>query len=270
MGKKRATKAVTVTVATIGVVGLYLYQPQRIDFLPRPVPDHNPRIDPDSARLFSAGTRVAVVAAHPDDTEFFLGGTLTKLAQSGAKVLLIVCTDGDKGYYPWFLTNADENRRVRRLEQLEAARAYGAEVIFLAKPDGRLHADQELIRQLQFSLKEFDPEYLLAFDPDYPPRVQHSDHLQSGIAAIEALKQLPKVRWLLRYSTHAPNFYLDVTPFWPEKERLLAVHRSQFNGNRLAKIKRMLRSWAHEDGRAIGADLAESIRVEALGILQAG
>src|ERR1700753_350344 len=112
--KRRSRRAGLLALGLVGgMAAFYAYQPQRVDFFPTPAPSPKPRVDPDSAQLFRKGTRVAVVSAHPDDTEFFIGGTLTKLHEAGVKILIIVCTDGDKGYYPSFMTDADENRRVR-------------------------------------------------------------------------------------------------------------------------------------------------------------
>ena len=140
---KRLLKGFAFLAVALG--GLYWYQPQRIDFLPRQAPDPNPPLDPDSAQLFKPGTRVSIVAAHPDDPEFFIGGTLAKLSKAGAKIEIVMCTDGDKGYYPWFMTNAGENRRVRTVEQIDAAKQYNAEVVFLHEPDGRLRANADVV-----------------------------------------------------------------------------------------------------------------------------
>jgi LmbE family N-acetylglucosaminyl deacetylase len=41
--------------------------------------------------------RVLVVAAHPDDPEFMCGATIAKLAEEGAEVVYVVCTDGSQG-----------------------------------------------------------------------------------------------------------------------------------------------------------------------------
>ena len=100
--RRRNRKRRVIAYGSIGalLVGFYYYQPNRIDFIPRHVPVPNPRVDPDSASLFKKGTRVAIVTAHPDDAEFFLGGTLTRLGAAGVDITLIVCTNGDKSFYP--------------------------------------------------------------------------------------------------------------------------------------------------------------------------
>ncbi|HWD37305.1 MAG TPA: PIG-L deacetylase family protein [Fimbriimonas sp.] len=243
------------------LVSAYFYQPQRYDFFPKPAPNPNPRIDPDSSHLFSPGARVAVVAAHPDDPEFFIGGTLARLKEAGAQVAVVMCTDGDKGYYPSFMTDADENRRVRRFEQLEAAGTYSAEVFFLAKPDGRLSADDQLVELVRDRLREFQPEYVLTFDSEYPPRLQHSDHIQAGVAAEKAVDGVPSVRWLLRFSTHAGNYFVDISKYWPTKRQLLTIHKSQFHGDRLKFIEDMVGQRAENDGKEIGVEYAEGFRV---------
>lgn len=117
MGSKAFSALKWAGLAGAGLVGLYRYQPQRFFFFPRPVPEVNPPVDPDSERLFSPKARVAIVAAHPDDPEFYVGGLVTLLGGAGAKMTIVMCTDGDKAYYPRGLTNVEQNRRVRRLEQ---------------------------------------------------------------------------------------------------------------------------------------------------------
>jgi LmbE family N-acetylglucosaminyl deacetylase len=256
----RGSAEIILPAAAAGLVGLYLYQPQRIDFFPKPSPVPNPPVDPDSERLFSPGTRVAVVAAHPDDPEFYIGGLLTALSGSGAKIAIVMCTDGDKGYYPSFLTNAAENRRVRQEEQLEAAAKYDAEVFFLHEPDGRLRANANVVDEIRQKLEVFQAEYVLSFDPIYPPKLQHSDHLRSAEATEKAIVSCTSVKWLMRYSTHAANFHLDITNLWEAKSDLLRIHKSQFSGNRATAVLSMVQSRARADDAAIQVPLAEGFR----------
>ncbi len=41
--------------------------------------------------------RVLGVFAHPDDPEFFCGGTFARWAAEGAEITFVVATSGDKG-----------------------------------------------------------------------------------------------------------------------------------------------------------------------------
>jgi len=158
------------------------------------------------------------------------------------------------------MTDAAENRRVRQLEQIEAAAEYGAEVFFLHEPDGRLRASATVVDEIRKKLEAFQPEYVVCFDPVYPPRIQHSDHLRSGEATEVAAASCPSAKWLLRYSTHAGNYFVDISDIWPVKETLLKIHKSQFNGDRTAMVMSIVRGRAEADGRAIQVAFAEGFR----------
>ena len=41
--------------------------------------------------------RVLVVTPHPDDAEFWCGGTVAGWTKDGAEVHFVLCTDGGKG-----------------------------------------------------------------------------------------------------------------------------------------------------------------------------
>lgn len=257
---KRAARS---SLLAVGIVALfYLWQPQKLDLFPKDPPP-SPRVRPEEVGLFETGKRVAVVVAHPDDSEFYISGTLLRLKASGAKLLIVLTTAGDKGYYPPFTTDVEGNRRIRREEQIEAAKAYGAEVTFLNGPDGRYLPDDAAKRQMAQALRDFRPEVILAFDGDYPPRIQHRDHRNSGIVA-EAVAREAGASWLLRFSTHAPNLWIDTSDLWDRRSDLLAIHKSQFYGERLERIRGMVYGRAEEDGRRGGFDLAEAFRATKL------
>src|SRR5579862_7756139 len=207
----------------------WIWQPYELDMFPH-MPKPNPPVDPESKSLFSPGTKVLVVTAHPDDSAFYIGGFLTQLGRAGAEIHQIICTDGDKGYYGFFAA-PDENRKVRRSEALEELNAWGGkDILFLGRPDGRLRADDALVSRIRQRIDEVQPEYVVCFDGDYPPRMSHQDHRRSGEAAAQAATNSPSVRWLLEFSTHAPNWVCDISSDWEAQKKLLAIHRSQFHG----------------------------------------
>lgn len=217
-------------------------------------------MDPDSERLFSPGTRITIVTAHPDDTEFYMGATLARLRDSGAELSLICVTDGDKGYYPF--EDPDRNRRIRREEQRRASAMWGTrDVVFLSYPDGRLIDTAALRQDLAREIAKRNPDYLFLFDPLFPPRMSHGDHRRAGAATDAAADILGFTGWRLYFQTSASNFQVDATPYWEEKERLLAVHSSQFFGERLARIEGIVDGIARMEGEKLGVRLAEGFRV---------
>jgi LmbE family N-acetylglucosaminyl deacetylase len=249
-------------VLVVSLFAFYRWQPWEYEVFPAPRPLAG-RLDPDSSRLFSKGTRVLVVTAHPDDAEFYIGGLLTKLGRAGCWITLVCVTDGDKGYYPF--EDAEANRRVRRREQADAARAWGAsEVVYLGFPDGRLKVTDEVVDTIHAELLRLTPEYILTFDGEHPTRLRHRDHRRTGVAVERALRQTPIGSWLLRFSTSSPNYAVDIGDVWENKMRLVAIHASQFYGERLRRIRSLLRSRAEADARLLGSELAEGLRVSRL------
>ena len=254
--KKRRVQRRIVAYGSLGlmIVGFYFYQPQRCHFFPKAPPNPNPPVDPDANHLFSKGVKIALIQAHPDDSEFFIGPLLLRLAASGAEIHQLVMTDGDKGFYFWERENVAENRRIREAEQREAASHYARDVTFLHEPDGRLGGQADNVQKVQAFIERVQPEYVLAFDTEYWPRVNHADHLASGAAAWQAVQNIPlaarTVKWMLLYDSSAPNFTPDVTATVDQGEAMIGIHRSQFYGEKLERIKNWrLESW-YEAGQA--------------------
>lgn len=236
--------------------GFYLYQPVRIDLFPKTPPVPNPTVDPDAKGLFAPGARVGLLTAHPDDAEYYAGGLLAKLRKTGARVTLVVMTDGDKGFYPW--EDAAANRKVRRAEQTAAARAWGAEsVAFLGFPDGRLRLEDETVEKAAGLFPNID--WLVSFDGDYPPKVAHGDHTTAGRIADRVARAIHP-RWHLRFATHAPNATLDLTGFDLAHRSLLDLHRSQFAGEKEARVWGSVYESGLTDGERIGVEYGLSVR----------
>lgn len=243
-----------------GLWGFFLWIPWEYDFRERIPPMPNPKIAPEPEKLFAKGTKVLIITAHPDDSEFYTGGTLAKLRDAGAEIWQVITTDGDKSFYGPF-TNVTENRRVRREESLAAAKAWGGtNLVMLGYPDGRLANSQALVDRLRQEIDKFQPEYVLSFDYDFPPRRSHKDHRITGQAVALALEKPSSVRWLMRFSTDHPNYVEDISTYWPEKEKFLMIHKSQF-GEKSDFIVDMVKGRAIKDGEIIDKRYGEGFRV---------
>jgi LmbE family N-acetylglucosaminyl deacetylase len=198
---------------------------------------------PLSESLPFAPRRALAIGAHPDDAEFFAGGTLTLLREAGAEVALVVCSDGGRGG-----RGLEDAARVRRGEQERAARALElAELVWLGHPDGELQPGEPLRGELVRELRRLRPELVLAHDPRTLWRTVggiaqpgHSDHRAAAQAALDAIYPrapsphfapedakpwYPREVWL--FDTAEPDFALAVDGAFERKLAALACHASQ-------------------------------------------
>jgi len=191
--------------------------------------------------------RVLAIGAHPDDVEFFAGGTVRRLVLQGVEATLVVCSDGGRG------GAAAEPAAVRRAEQDAAAAALGvARLVWLGHPDGALAPGDPLRAELALAVRRARPELVLAHDPQGAWTVvagiaqpKHADHRAAGQAAIDALypraasphyypEQLaepgvepwyPRELWL--FDTAAPDLRVEIGDTLACKLAALRAHASQ-------------------------------------------
>src|ERR1700687_4079428 len=119
---------------------------------------------PDDRRI----KRALCIVAHPDDIEFYCGGTVLKMTRRGVLVDFALATSGDKG-------SRDPNRppdelaRMREREQEAAAYVLGVKrVAFLRHPDAELTESLELRHEFVREIRTSKPDVLLTFDPNVP------------------------------------------------------------------------------------------------------
>ena len=205
--------------------------------------------------------RVLAIGAHPDDAEYFAGGTLARLADAGASTVLVVCTDGARGG-----RGIEEVARVRSGEQARAAEILSfRERANLGRPDGELVNDDPLRAEIALRVRRQRPELVLTHDPrtlwnTYGGRAHpgHSDHRATGQAVLDALypraaspnffpAQLdepgvepwyPREVWL--FDTAAPDLHVDVSSTFERKLDALRAHVSQNVGDGLLRGARAL------------------------------
>lgn len=198
-----------------------------------------------------AGASVLAVGAHPDDLESAAGGTLARLAASGARVVMAVLS-------------APGKCEVRVAEAKRAADLLGCE-LELVTSDGRRVEDlktYEAVQALDRIVRAIEPRLIIAHACcDY-----HRDHVLAGEAALAVQRLGPFDYW--RFSTSVrsprlvpfnPSLYVDITQTVDKKIEALAAHESQFaaRDRDLAVYKEV----AHLRGRESGVGYAEVFEV---------
>jgi LmbE family N-acetylglucosaminyl deacetylase len=187
---------------------------------------------------------VLALVPHPDDAEFYCGGTLAKLVAEGATLYIVVATDGRKGS---FLEESNTLAELRAEEMRRAAAVLGAQPpVLLGFPDMELDTLRPGVLREQFvrAIRRYRPDAVFAEDP-YGIFEPHPDHRAVAWAATEAINaaRLPLaypqhlaeglqphfVREKYFYGNALPfaNKVVDTTAYIERKLAALSEHRSQ-------------------------------------------
>jgi len=187
-------------------------------------PDHLALAVAQGELLVRAPRRVLAFTAHPDDLEFFCGGTLRRMALAGSRITAVVLSDGEKR------GNWRDLAGQRRAEQWHAARLQGYEsVTFLGLPDFGLPEDPRLEPVLARAWDHAGPEVVFAFDPkELIPNMANRDHKALGRAVMDlARSRVDSRAQVYFYGTRSPDVLVDISAVIEDKLRAVKAHRSQ-------------------------------------------
>jgi LmbE family N-acetylglucosaminyl deacetylase len=191
---------------------------------------------------------VLVIVAHPDDPEFFAGGTIAKWCSEGNDVRYVIVTGGDKGSDDPLMTPARLVAQ-RRDEQRGAAAILGVrDVTFLSHVDGEVLNTVDVQRDLVREIRRARPDTIVTTDPQTlhygATRVNHNDHRMVGMAVADAIFPAAGNRMYFAelladgFEPHAPreiyfagavqpNTLVDVSDFMDTKIGAILQHVSQ-------------------------------------------
>jgi len=165
---------------------------------------------------------ILAIGAHPDDIEFGCGGTLIKYAGKGARIDLLVVTDGARG----------GRARTRRTEQLRAAKVMGVRrVHWGGYCDTLLPSVRHLIDCIERVLRVVRPDFIFVNNPDDT----HQDHRQVARAAVSATRYARNVLFYEGPTTvnFTPTVFIDIAEEIERKIRALRHHHSQVMKTRI-------------------------------------
>jgi bacillithiol biosynthesis deacetylase BshB1 len=216
-----------------------------------------------------------IIAAHPDDAEISVGGTILRMVGAGKRVGVLDLTRGEMG-----------TRGTREERDTETANA--TELLGLTwrsclnLPDARVVADLGTREALAGILRQTSPDLVIAHHTED----LHPDHAAAGRLAREAwylsgLKRLEidgvdapanRPRRLVHFQGHVafePTWVVDISPVWERKVEVIRCYASQLNpaddkdrGEHLlfgADIVARAESKARYWGERIGAGFGEPL-----------
>lgn len=219
------------------------------------------------------------VGAHPDDLDFFAGGTMATFAQQGADIYYLILTDGSRGSDDRTMTT-ERLRDMRRDEQRTAANILGVkEVFFCDFPDGLLENTPDVKREIVRVIRRVKPDLVITLDPGelYVAEdglINHPDHRAAGQATLDAVYPLARDHMtfpellddglephntstvlLTRLNPASATFVVDVEAVLDLKSQALGAHASQFGD--LEHIKTWMHELCSRAGKPFGYEFAE-------------
>ncbi len=180
---------------------------------------------------------VLVFAAHPDDAELAMGGTIANLTKNNLKVGIIDLTKGELG------TRGTAETRQRE--------AFNAAIVLkiavrenLEIPDGDIKNTSENLMKVIITLRKYKPKIIFA--PYFNDR--HPDHIDAGnlikramfscgLAKIKTFeKEVPqnhyrpdKLYYYMQTYTFEPSFIYDISDTFETKMKAVECYSTQFH-----------------------------------------
>src|SRR5262245_20126385 len=124
--------------------------------------------------------RLLIVGAHPDDADYYAGGTAALYRAAGHEVVMVSLTNGDAGHHR---QAGVELARRRKAEAKAAGDVIGARYIVFDNPDGELLPTLDDRRQVIRLIRTHRPDLILTHRPnDYHPDHRYTSQLVQDAA----------------------------------------------------------------------------------------
>lgn len=210
--------------------------------------------------------KVLVICAHPDDEVIAIGGTLRKLANSGAIIRLLIFSEGAEGYPK--LEEKDTIVTTRNTETRKVCDILGVqEYVNLHKLDWDLKVDNEAYHAVIHHIRQFQPDIIFTHS-----RADYNDHMvvhdvaiegwfHAGIACAMSEGDLWSKASLYEFEVNQtisqPTVIVDITDTYAAKVEAMTCYASQHK--LVGNIFQRMEGRALERGSQIGVKYGEAL-----------
>ena len=188
---------------------------------------------------------ILIFAAHPDDAELGMGGTIAKLVAEGKSVGIIDLTEAE--------LSSNGTVESRKLETKEASKVLNITVRENLKiADGSVKVEDEVKTKVIKLLRKYKPRVVFAtyFNDRHPDHIGASKIVKeafffSGLLKIETeldgVKQQAfrpeKLYYYMQTYEFTPSFVVDISDYFETKMKSVRAYKSQFfNPNEKGKL----------------------------------
>ncbi|MGE5861811.1 MAG: bacillithiol biosynthesis deacetylase BshB1 [Ignavibacteria bacterium] len=179
---------------------------------------------------------VLIFAAHPDDAELTMAGTIAKLSCNDYKVGIIDFTRGELG--------TRGTAEIREKEAFQAAAILKIAVREnLLIPDGNIQRNKENLMKVVTAIRRYKPKLIFApyFNDRHPDHIDASKLVKeamfvSGLAKVKTFEREvaqeayrpKKLFYFMQTYNFEPTFIVDVSEYFEMKMKAVKVFETQF------------------------------------------
>jgi len=186
---------------------------------------------------------VLVFAAHPDDAELSMGGTLARFTSNGLKVGVVDFTKAELSTRGNVLTRAKETATATKILKLKVRENLGIK-------DGGITISLDNLKEVVSSIRKYKPT--IVFAPYFNDR--HPDHIDASIlvkravfsSGLDKFKSIhsgksqaafrpKKIFYYMQTYVFEPSFIVDISDHFNTKMKAVKAFKSQFHNPSLKK-----------------------------------
>ncbi len=184
---------------------------------------------------------VLIFAAHPDDAELSMGGTIARFTQERLDVGVVDLTRGEMSTRGNLKIRAKETDAATKILNLKIRKN-------LHLKDGDINFNKSALKQIVTSIRKYKPEIIFApYKNDrHPDHIDTSDLVKRAVfnsglkkfkTTLSGQSQLPyrprKIFYYMQTYIFNPSFVVDISDYFETKMKAVLAFKSQFQNLKL-------------------------------------